>query len=289
MHSRGGLSSRQRRSLAPWRMRPAETWSKSISTTSSGRRATHSSSLPALQRLGSAEPRSPDSYGARKPTSRRFSAALSPEQCPTTRSSGAVVEAEDERADGVRLLAGAPADEHRVDRAHALDLGHALALARAVWRGALLGDRALGVLEPFPGLAGAGDGGHQLDGRAVEALAGRQPIVREQPLERRTTLCERQLEQRVVSVREQVEGDVGRRASRRRGARCARRPGGCAGRARRSPRGRRSRARRSRRRARSGRRGTPARGSSARAACRCATAGTPRGRRRTRGSESRRA
>ena len=102
VHSRGGLSSRQRRSLAPWRMRPAETWSKSISITSSGRRPTHSRSLPALQRLGSAEPRSPDSYEARKPTSRRFSAADRPEQCPTTRSSSAVVEAEDQRADGVR-------------------------------------------------------------------------------------------------------------------------------------------------------------------------------------------
>ena len=41
-----GLSSRQRRSFAPWRMRPAETWSKSISTTSSGRRPTHSRSRP---------------------------------------------------------------------------------------------------------------------------------------------------------------------------------------------------------------------------------------------------
>ena len=46
-------------SLAPWRMRPAETWSKVTSTTSSGRSATHSSSRPWLQRLGSPAPRSP--------------------------------------------------------------------------------------------------------------------------------------------------------------------------------------------------------------------------------------
>ena len=58
-HSRGALSSRQRRSLAPWRMRPPLTWSKLTSTTSSGRILTHASSRPCVQRDGSPEPRSP--------------------------------------------------------------------------------------------------------------------------------------------------------------------------------------------------------------------------------------
>src|SRR5271163_3652099 len=38
-----------------------------------------------------------------------------------------VVQAEDEGADGVGLLPGAPADDHAVDRAHAFDLHHRLA------------------------------------------------------------------------------------------------------------------------------------------------------------------
>ena len=39
--------------LVPCRMRPRETWSNVISTTSSGRRAIHSSSRPVVQRDGS--------------------------------------------------------------------------------------------------------------------------------------------------------------------------------------------------------------------------------------------
>ena len=45
---------------------------------------------------------------------------------------GLVVQAEDERADRALLLARAPADDDRVDRADALDLVHADALAGAV-------------------------------------------------------------------------------------------------------------------------------------------------------------
>jgi hypothetical protein len=52
-HSRGGLSSRQRRILVPWRMRPSDAWSNVISTTSSGRSEIHSSSFSDFQRLGS--------------------------------------------------------------------------------------------------------------------------------------------------------------------------------------------------------------------------------------------
>ena len=59
VHSRGSLSSRQRWTFAPWRIRPALVWSNVISTTSSGRSATHCRSRPAVQREGSALPRSP--------------------------------------------------------------------------------------------------------------------------------------------------------------------------------------------------------------------------------------
>ena len=60
VQSAGFLSSRQRRIFDPWRMRPALTWSKVISITSSGRRPTHSRSRSADQRLGSADPCSPE-------------------------------------------------------------------------------------------------------------------------------------------------------------------------------------------------------------------------------------
>ena len=45
--------------LVPWRMRSLEVWSKVTSTTSSGRRETHSSSRSLFQREGSPMPRSP--------------------------------------------------------------------------------------------------------------------------------------------------------------------------------------------------------------------------------------
>ena len=86
MHASGGLSSRQRLIFVPWRMRLLETWSKVTSITSSGRRATHSSSRSLFQRLGSAEPRSPVSYGASRSGSSRFSFAPKPEEWPTGRS-----------------------------------------------------------------------------------------------------------------------------------------------------------------------------------------------------------
>jgi len=57
--SRGSLSSRQRLSLVPCRMRSLETWSNVTSTTSSGRSSTHSSSRSLFHRLGSPLPRWP--------------------------------------------------------------------------------------------------------------------------------------------------------------------------------------------------------------------------------------
>ena len=116
VQSFGPLSSRQRRTLAPWRMRPALTWSKETSTTSSGRSSIHSRSRSAAQRLGSAEPRSPVSYGASLATSSRFSLALKPEVWPTTRSLPPLVQAQDQRADGALLLARPPADDDAVQR-----------------------------------------------------------------------------------------------------------------------------------------------------------------------------
>jgi hypothetical protein len=81
----GGLVLAPALTFEPWRMRPSETWSKVISTTSSGRSAIHSSSRPWVQRLASPLPRSPVSYGARKSTSSRFSLAVKPLECPTSR------------------------------------------------------------------------------------------------------------------------------------------------------------------------------------------------------------
>ena len=52
LQSVGALSSRQRRILVPWRMRPPLAWSNVTSTTSSGRSAIHSSSFSLFQRLG---------------------------------------------------------------------------------------------------------------------------------------------------------------------------------------------------------------------------------------------
>ncbi len=105
-------------------------------------------------------------------------------------------------------LPGRQPTTHGVDRAHALDLDHALALAGQVGRRALLGDRALGVLEPLlrPRSALA-TVGISSTGRAVKASPP-PALADEQLLERGAALGEGQLEQRVVLAREQVEGDV---------------------------------------------------------------------------------
>ena len=106
-----------------------------------------------------------------------------------------VVEAEDQRADRALRLAGAPAHDDGVDRAHALDLDHADALARLVGRVGLLGDDALGLLQPMLGLGRGAHHRRQLDGLVDERL------------ERGAALEVRQLEQHVVVAGEQVEGD----------------------------------------------------------------------------------
>ena len=85
VQSRGSLSSRQRTSFVPWRMRSLLVWSNVTSTTSSGRTTAPSISRAAFQRLGSGLKRSPVSYGARKAGSSRFCLAVKPEQWPTSR------------------------------------------------------------------------------------------------------------------------------------------------------------------------------------------------------------
>ena len=117
---------------------------------------------------------------------------------------GVLVQAQDQRADGTLRLARAPADDYRVDRADALDLRHPLALAGEVRRSPLLGDRPLGVREPFARVPRVLGGLHQLDRSRAETVAG------EQPLQGGATLRERTLEQRVLGLGEQVEGDVHR-------------------------------------------------------------------------------
>ena len=112
------------------------------------------------------------------------------------------VQAEDERADGPLLLAVAPALHDGVDRPLALDLHHALALAGQVRRVELLGDHALGVLQPALGLLGRADRGGQRDARVGERVPG------EEPLERVAAGREGALDQRRVAGGEQVEGDV---------------------------------------------------------------------------------
>jgi hypothetical protein len=110
-----------------------------------------------------------------------------------------VVEPEDQGADGVLLLAGAPAHHDGVDRADALDLRHADALAGAVAGVLALGDHALGPVQPRLGLLRDLGGGRQVDRRIDHAL---EPVA---------ALRLRQLEQRLVVEGEQVERDEPRR------------------------------------------------------------------------------
>src|SRR3954453_16523316 len=84
--SAGALSSRQRSTLVPWRMRLFDVWSNVTSTTSSGRSSIHSRSRSLFQRLGSPWPRSPVSYGASLAGSSRFCLMLKPDVWPTGRS-----------------------------------------------------------------------------------------------------------------------------------------------------------------------------------------------------------
>ena len=96
-------------------------------------------------------------------------------------------------------LPGPPALDDGVDRPHALDLDHAGALARPVGRVELLGDDALGALQPLLRAAGL-----EHDRREVDR--GADPL-----LEPRAALVLGQLEQALVALGQQVEGDEARR------------------------------------------------------------------------------
>ena len=113
------------------------------------------------------------------------------------RLAGLVVEPEDQRSDGALLLAGPPADHDAIDRADALDLHHPRPLARPVRTRELLGDDAFAAQEPRCGLLGRSRGGCDLDPGEL--------------LQSRTPLRERQVEQLLVAVGQQIERDELRR------------------------------------------------------------------------------
>ena len=111
-----------------------------------------------------------------------------------------VVEGEDERPDGALLLAHAERHHHGVECADALDLEHPGPFPGEVGRGGLLGDHALGAPgEPAARALGIVGRRRELDVVAVDRR--REPAA---------ALLVRQVEQHLVPVRQQVEGDVRR-------------------------------------------------------------------------------
>ena len=112
----------------------------------------------------------------------------------------AVVEAEDQRADRPLLFARPPAHHHAVDRPLPLYLRHPLAFAGDVGGTKILRHHALDRAQPLLRLRLVrGERGQ------LEAGLGGNPL---QPL---APLPQRRLEQRLVALGEQVEGDIGRR------------------------------------------------------------------------------
>ena len=131
-HSLGSLSSRQRRNFAPCRIRCPVMWSNATSHTSSGRRPSQTSSSSLFQRLGSPEPRSCGAVGLEQVQQLALLLGAEAGGVPDdVQLAVLVVHPEDQRADGALLLAEAEGGDHAVGRADALDLDHALALARA--------------------------------------------------------------------------------------------------------------------------------------------------------------
>ena len=129
----------------------------------------HSSSRPASQRLGVAAAALAGLVGSEE--ARQLPLLLRAEARAVAdhlQLAVVVVQAQDQRAERALLLAGAPADHHRVDRAHALHLHHPGALARTVGGVELLGDHALRALEPRLGLRAV-----ERARRQVERLARR--------------------------------------------------------------------------------------------------------------------
>ena len=83
---------------------------------------------------------------------------------------GFVVEAEDQRADGPRLLARPVADDHGVDRPNELDLDHAGALAGPIGSAEVLGDDPLPLAQPGRGLLRIERQRRQADGLCSDTL-----------------------------------------------------------------------------------------------------------------------
>src|SRR5262249_26026872 len=109
----------------------------------------------------------------------------------------AVVEAEDERAHALGLGAGPVPADHAVDRAPPPDLEHARSLARQIRGVDLLGDDALGGLQPALGSRGR----RLLRCEPHRMAAG----IGEQPLERGAPGAERLLHEVAVALCKQVE------------------------------------------------------------------------------------
>ena len=218
------------------------------------------------QRFGAPSPRSPVSSGRTISSSSWARRAVNPEQWPTPRRSrrpGTGRSSSSRRASPRRPP---PADRDAVDGAAALDLDHPLALARQVGIVARLAITPSRVLQPASAC------------RRSAVCVDQPHRVAHGRLEQRPPLRERR---RAASGRP-------RRADRRRrtrpgvasaSSRHAMPPGGSALERLEVLRSPSAPATPARRPARSGRAGSAARGSSGRAACRCATGGGARRRR----------
>ncbi len=121
---------------------------------------------------------------------------MKPDEWPDfAQPAAGLVEAEDDRTDGPRLLSRAPAHHDGVDRAHALDLDHARTFTGAVGRIPFLGDHALGLVQPALGVGSLADHRRELDGR------------RDQRLQRGAALPVGQVGEKLVALLEEVERD----------------------------------------------------------------------------------
>ena len=229
-HSAGGLSSRQRRILVPWRMRPPR---GVIERDLDHQLRAQRDPLQILLALPAAGIAVAALAGLirRQPLHQRplLGGAQAGGVADDVQLARLVVEAEDQRADRALLLAGPVPGHDRVDGAHALDLDHALSLPGAV-RGARDPwpplPRRRAATRPSPPDPGSAASGRWRRRPAIRAPSGGGGAVREEKL---------------VVASEQVERDVACRRLARPASRSATPPGGSAAGARRSPRGRRRR------------------------------------------------
>ena len=178
-------------------------WSKLTSTTSSGRSERHSRSRSALHRLGAPLPCSPLSYGAS--SSDQLAGALGAERRGVADAAQLAVGSYRPRISEPTVpsaLPGRQPIDDGVDRPHALDLDHAVALARACRARRRCLAIAPSAVWSHPSAASRSPSGVSSMPSATMASSA-------------APLGERQLEQRLVAVGEQVERDEASRASPR--------------------------------------------------------------------------